>query len=133
MLVVKFLQLENSVLPNGKNGTKFIQIVNGRNDVPKKEEIRKMSEDIEGVPFDEEETTVQPTFITRDYISTAQLDVTSGYYYLWFDLATLGLVDGGYIATATAQNEWGVSGLSNDCPFTKVVPNNPPNLRVSGQ
>ena len=63
--------------------------------------------------------------------STAIVDVESGLYYLLFDLKTLNLADGDYIATATAKNEWGESDLSNECPFTKVVPNNPLNLRVS--
>ena len=63
--------------------------------------------------------------------SDAVLDVDSGLYYLYFNLATLALADGDYIATATAENMWGESGLSNPYPFTKVVPSNPPNLRVS--
>lgn len=66
-------------------------------------------------------------------ISEAIIDVETGLYYLWFDLKSLGLVDGSYTATATAQNEWGESGLSNPCPFTKVVPDNPLGLRVSSE
>jgi len=65
--------------------------------------------------------------------SDAVLDTESGLYYLYFDLATLGLADGDYIATATALNEWGESGLSNPCPFIKVVPANPIGLRVSSE
>jgi len=65
--------------------------------------------------------------------STAVLDVESGLYFLYFDMATLGLADGDYIATATAKNEWGESDLSNECPFTKVIPGSPPNLRVSSE
>ena len=63
--------------------------------------------------------------------STAIVDVESGLYYLLFDLKTLNLADGDYIATATAENKWGVSGISNPCPFTKATPANPLNLRVS--
>ena len=62
--------------------------------------------------------------------SEAIVDVDSGLYYLLFDLKTLGLVDGNHIATATAVNEWGESDLSNECPFTKVIPASPPNLRI---
>lgn len=74
-------------------------------------------------------------FINGQKVATsdALLDVESGLYYLWFDMATLGLEDGDYVATATAENEWGESGLSNPCPFTKVVPGNPLNLRVSSE
>ncbi len=61
--------------------------------------------------------------------SPAIVDIETGLYYLMFDLIPLGLADGDYIATATAQNEWGESGISNPCPFTKVVPGNPQNLR----
>jgi hypothetical protein len=62
--------------------------------------------------------------------STAIVDVESGLYYLLFDLKTLNLADGAYIATATAVNKWGESALSNECPFTKVIPNSPQNLRI---
>ncbi len=65
--------------------------------------------------------------------SVAILDVESGLYYLLFDLKTLGLADGDYIATATAVNEWEESGISNPYPFTKVVPSSPLNLRVSSE
>jgi len=65
--------------------------------------------------------------------SEAIVDVETGLYYLLFDLKTLGLVDGNHIATATAVNEWGESALSNECPFTKVIPANPLNLRVSSK
>ena len=70
---------------------------------------------------------------TKVATSDAVLDTESGFYYIWFDLATLGLADGDYIATATAKNEWGESGLSNPCPFTKIVPGNPLGLRVSSE
>ena len=63
--------------------------------------------------------------------STAIVDVESGLYYLLFDLKTLNLADGSYIATATAENKWEVSGISNPCPFTKVAPAAPTGLRVS--
>lgn len=74
-------------------------------------------------------------FLGGNQIATSEavLDTENGLYYLYFDLASLGLTDGDYIATATAQNEWGVSGLSNECPFTKVVPANPLGLRVSSE
>jgi len=62
--------------------------------------------------------------------STAILDIESGLYYLLFDLKTLNLADGDYIATATAENEWGPSGISNPCPFTKVIPAPPQNLHI---
>lgn len=62
--------------------------------------------------------------------STAVVDIENGLYYLWFDMATLGLADGDYIATATAVNEWGESDLSNEYPFTKVIPASPLNLRI---
>lgn len=65
--------------------------------------------------------------------SLAVLDTESGLYYLYFDLATLALADGDYIATATALSMWGESGLSNPCPFTKIVPANPLGLRVSSE
>ena len=65
--------------------------------------------------------------------SAAVVDIETGLYYLLFDLKTLNLADGDYIATATAKNEWGESDLSNECPFTKVVPANPLNLHVSGE
>ena len=61
--------------------------------------------------------------------SVAVVDVETGLYYLMFDLVSLNLVDGDYIATVTAENEWGESGKSNPCPFTKVVPSSPQNLR----
>ncbi len=61
--------------------------------------------------------------------SVAIVDVESGLYYLLFDLKTLNLADGDYVATATAVNEWEESGISNPCPFTKVVPSSPQNLR----
>ena len=65
--------------------------------------------------------------------SPAIVDIETGLYYLMFDLVPLGLADGDYIATATAENEWGESDLSNEAPFTKVVPNPPPNLRASSE
>ncbi len=66
--------------------------------------------------------------------SVAIVDVETGLYYLLFDLKTLNLVDGDYIATATAENEWEESALSNEYPFTKVIPGSPQNLRrVSSQ
>jgi len=65
--------------------------------------------------------------------SLAIVDVESGLYYLMFDLVPLNLPDGDYIATATAENEWGESDLSNECPFTKAIPANPLNLRVSSE
>lgn len=65
--------------------------------------------------------------------STAIVDIETGLYYLLFDLKTLNLADGAYIATATAVNKWGESDLSNECPFTKVIPNSPQNLRVSSE
>ncbi|GAH88320.1 unnamed protein product, partial [marine sediment metagenome] len=54
-------------------------------------------------------------FINGDQVatSTAILDVESGLYYLLFDLKTLNLADGDYVATATAKNEWEESGISN--------------------
>ena len=74
-------------------------------------------------------------FIDGNLVATsvAIVDVESGLYYLLFDLKTLNLADGDYIATATAENEWEESGLSNPCPFTKVTPANPLNLRVSSE
>ena len=74
-------------------------------------------------------------FIDAQKVATsdAVLDVESGLYYLWFDMSTLGLADGDYIVTATAENEWGESDLSNEYPFTKVIPDSPPNLRVSSE
>lgn len=74
-------------------------------------------------------------FINGNKVATSEavLDVESGLYYLLFDLKTLNLADGDYVATATAQNEWGESELSNECPFTKVIPANPLNVRVSGE
>jgi len=73
-------------------------------------------------------------FLGPDHIqvatSVAIVDTESGLYYLMFDLKTLDLADGDYIATATAVNKWGESGLSNPCPFTKVVPSSPQNLRI---
>ena len=71
-------------------------------------------------------------FIDGNKIATSEaiVDVESGLYYLWFDLKSLGLEDGTYTATATAENEWEESGLSNPCPFEKATPGNPQNLRL---
>ena len=62
--------------------------------------------------------------------SPAIVDIETGLYYLLFDLKTLNLADGAYIATATAVNQWGESALSNECPFTKVIPASPQNLHI---
>jgi len=63
--------------------------------------------------------------------SEAVVDIETGLFYLWFDMKTLGLADGNYTLTATAESAWGESGLSNPCPFDVAIPANPPNLRVS--
>ena len=70
-------------------------------------------------------------FINGNKVTTSEalLDIESGLYYLYLDMATLNLVDGSYIATATAENEGWESALSNECPFTKAVPAPPQNLR----
>lgn len=70
---------------------------------------------------------------TKVATSEAVVDTESGLYYLWFNLRTLGLADGSYVATATAENLWEESGLSNPCPFDKATPANPLGLRVSGE
>jgi len=71
----KFIKIDNTTLTNNKKGTKLIQIVGSKKDVPSKEELINIAEKEEGEPFDVLESRVEPIVITSDYLMNKDFEL----------------------------------------------------------
>jgi hypothetical protein len=71
----KFLTLDDRKLSNGKFGKKMIQIVGSDNELPDKNKLKMMAEADSGEPFSPAESKIEPLAITRDYITSGDLEL----------------------------------------------------------
>lgn len=71
----KYIELENKRLMNGKTGTRAIQIVDSKNQVPTREQLKMQTEEIRGEKFDELESDFEPIVITKKYLIDHELEL----------------------------------------------------------
>jgi len=63
----RYIEIDTQ-LSNGQKGTRKIQVVESKGDIPGKADQIKMIEEETGKPFNAAETNVQPVFITKDWL-----------------------------------------------------------------